>query len=329
MTLRISLDRALPISVSVQLKGQIEYGIVSGAMKPGEQLPSVRDLAATEGVAHVTVSHVYTALQRDGLIVVRRGTGTFVAGAGEGARIGEGLAGLHVLVDGMVAQALREGFSPGRISQMVTARLASTIRYAPMVALVGIFHAATLRYAADMAPMLEDLGAKVVPFTVDTLREQPQARSRIQEADVIVTIPNRVREVRELIAAETPPVCGLPFVVHPETVTRLQRLSPAATIGLITTFGEFLPTMLHGVLEIVHPARQPLCASVDDDPRVATLLREAQAIVYASGSEAALARVPEGIPTIEYLHTPDRSSVAALRPLLERIVWVDRHPRDR
>ena len=329
MTLRISLDRALPISVSVQLKGQIEYGIVSGALKPGEQLPSVRDLAATEGVAHVTVSHVYTALRREGLIVVRRGTGTFVAGAGEGARTGEGLSGLQVLVDGMVAQALRAGFSPARISQMVTASLAGTVRYTPVVALVGIFLHATARYAADMAPMLEDLGAKVVPFTVDTLREQPQARIRIQEADMIVTIPNRVREVRELIAAETPPVCGLPFVVHPETLPRLRRLSPTATIGLITTFGEFLPTMLHGVLEIVHPARQPLCAAVDDDPRVATLLREAEAIVYASGSEAALAMVPEGIPTIEYLHTPDRSSVAALRPLLERIVWVDRHPIDR
>jgi len=329
MTLRISLDRALPISVSVQLKGQIEYGIVSGALKPGEQLPSVRDLAATEGVAHVTVSHVYTALRREGLIVVRRSTGTFVADAGEGARTGEGLAGLQVLVDGMVATALREGFSPGRISQMVTARLAGTIRYAPMVALVGIFHAATIHYAADLAPMLDDLSVRVVPFTVDALRDQPQVRSRIQEADMVITIPNKLKEVRELLDTDLPPVCGLPFVVHPETVNRLRRLSPAATIGLITTFGEFLPTMLHGVLEIVHPIRQPLCAAIGDDPRVATLLREAEAIIYASGSEAALARVPEGIPTIEYLHTPDRSSVAALRPLLERIVWVDRYPMER
>jgi GntR family transcriptional regulator len=91
MTPRISVNRSLPVPIGVQVKGQIEYGIASEVLRPGRRLPSVRELAAAEGVAHVTVSHVYRALKRDGLIVVRPGKGTYVAGA-HGAHPGKGKA---------------------------------------------------------------------------------------------------------------------------------------------------------------------------------------------------------------------------------------------
>lgn len=320
MTLRISLDRDLPVPVGAQLKGQIEYGIVSGALKPGEQLPSVRELAAAEGLAHVTVSHVYSALKREGLIVVRQGTGTYVAGDGGGPRAGGSLGELQYLVEAMVAQARGLGFTPAQISQMVTARLAGGGERRPLIAMVGLFGHATEVYARELGLMLEDLDPLVVPYTVERLRAGgAEERDRVCEADLILTLANKVKEVQKLLARRRPPIRSLSFVAHAETVRRLQALAVDLQIGVISTFAEFLPTMLNGVMAYAAPSKPPLCAVLSDGERVNAVLAQADAVIYASGSEAIRAHVSRTMPVIEYLHAPELASVEAVRPLLERL----------
>ena len=53
--------------IYTQLIGQIRAGIVSGALAPGERLPSVRDLAMEAGVNPNTMQRALTELERDGL----------------------------------------------------------------------------------------------------------------------------------------------------------------------------------------------------------------------------------------------------------------------
>lgn len=317
MTVCVTVDRALPVPIGIQIKGQIEYGIVSGTLKPGARLPSVRELAASEGVAHVTVSHVYRDLKREGLIVVRPGRGTYVAGAA--TQPGNGKAELHRLVDTMVTRALKSGYRPAEISHMVTARLTSGHVRRPRIALVGVFHHATKMYAYDMASLLTDLVPEIVPYTLDALHAGgANPCGEVCQADVVLTLANRVKEVQELLGSEAPVVRGLTFVVHPETIARLRALPGDARLGVVSTFAEFLPTMLHGVAEYAVLERPPFSAVLADHDRVCTILAQVSAVVYATGSETILDALRPGVPAIEYLHTPERSSVESVRPLLER-----------
>jgi DNA-binding transcriptional regulator YhcF (GntR family) len=57
----------------------IKQDIVSGKMKPGDKLPSVRELAETLSVNPNTVQRVYQELEREGVSETRRGTGTYIA----------------------------------------------------------------------------------------------------------------------------------------------------------------------------------------------------------------------------------------------------------
>jgi len=192
MALRIYLDRDLPVSISAQLAGQIEYGIASGELKPGEQLPSVRELAMAEGVAHVTASHVYRTLKREGLITVRPGMGTYVADIGNGGRAGRQLGELRRLVDRMVEQALARSFSRVDISSMVTARLAASQRRRPIIALVGMFGPATEVYARDLRGWLSDSQPEVVCYTIECLRAGGTAEiARVCTADLILTVAHK------------------------------------------------------------------------------------------------------------------------------------------
>lgn len=325
MAMRVSVDRALPVPIGVQLKGAVEYGIVSGALKPGTRLPSVRELAAAEGIAHVTVSHVYRDLKRDGLIVVRPGQGTYVADS-NGADQGNDKTDLYRLVDTMVTQALKSGYWPAEISHVVTARLTSGHSRRPSIALVGLFAHATEWYAHDMAALLADLAPDVAPYTVDDLvAGGAEIRSRVCRADVVLTIANRVKEVRELLGPDAPSIHALAFVAHPATVRRLRALPRGLKLGVISLFAEFLPTMAQGMTECVSIEEPLLCAVLSDTARVQSVALQADAIVYASGAAGILAHVPPGTPAIEYLHTPEPSSVAAVRPLLERVAGIRAH----
>jgi len=322
MALRIFLDRDLPVSVSAQLAGQIEYGIASGALKPGEQLPSVRELAAAEGVAHVTVSHVYRALKRQGLITVRPGMGTYVAGNTTDLRAGASIHELQRLVDSMVRQAMDRAFTPAEISHMVTARLAARHRRSPVIALIGVFEHATEVYANELRMMLSDFQPEIMLFTIERLRsgmDMVDERARVCTADIILTLANRVKEVQALLPRQHAPVLGLTFVVHQNTVSRIQELPRDRRLGLISTFSEFMPTMLQGVIAYAAPEQPPLCAVLSDLERVNAVLNAAEAIIYASGSETIVPHLSPGVPAIEYLHTPEPASVGALRPLLERL----------
>ncbi len=61
------------------LKSSIASQVIDGKFKPGDKLPSIRDLARDFGVSHVTASLAVSELSASGLIDVRPGVGAFVA----------------------------------------------------------------------------------------------------------------------------------------------------------------------------------------------------------------------------------------------------------
>ncbi|MBC7986639.1 MAG: GntR family transcriptional regulator [Sphingomonadaceae bacterium] len=76
--------------VYLRLRDQIAAAILDGTFTDGDPLPSVRALAAEEGANPLTVAKAYQTFQDDGLVVVRRGVGMFVAnGATERLRVAE------------------------------------------------------------------------------------------------------------------------------------------------------------------------------------------------------------------------------------------------
>ena len=64
--------------VYLQLVEQIQAEIISGNYRPGDKLPSVRDLAAQATVNPNTMQRAMTELERDGLVYTNRTTGRFI-----------------------------------------------------------------------------------------------------------------------------------------------------------------------------------------------------------------------------------------------------------
>src|SRR6478736_6053883 len=76
--------------VYIKLRGTISAAILRGEYRAGDQLPSVRALAAEHGANPLTVAKAYQSFQDDGYVEVRRGVGMFVLpGAVERLRVTE------------------------------------------------------------------------------------------------------------------------------------------------------------------------------------------------------------------------------------------------
>lgn len=102
--------------VYLRLRGHIAGLILDGVIAEGDPLPSVRALAAEQGVNPLTVAKAYQSFQDAGLVAVRRGVGMFVA-PGAPARLREE-ARAHFLGEEWpkVAARMRQiGIDPARL----------------------------------------------------------------------------------------------------------------------------------------------------------------------------------------------------------------------
>jgi len=87
MFIRIEKGASLPISR--QIADQVRALCLVGTLRPGRQLPSVRQLARELAVNQNTVLRVYERLSAEGLLEMRHGEGTFVAPSPPTERLGE------------------------------------------------------------------------------------------------------------------------------------------------------------------------------------------------------------------------------------------------
>ena len=62
-----------------QVIEQIKLSLVNGGLNPGDQLPSIRELAKTLRINPTTAARIYNELAHEGVLILRQGQGAFVA----------------------------------------------------------------------------------------------------------------------------------------------------------------------------------------------------------------------------------------------------------
>lgn len=76
---RIRIDDSAAVSIYEQIIGQIQEAVATGELRPGDRLPTVRQLADDLDIAPGTVARAYSELERLGILVTEGARGTRVA----------------------------------------------------------------------------------------------------------------------------------------------------------------------------------------------------------------------------------------------------------
>jgi GntR family transcriptional regulator len=112
----VHLDDKDSRALYVQIMDEIRRALVRGALRPEDPLPSVRELAAELVVNPRTVLQAYRELEREGVVYVRRGQGTFVA-----PDVSPDRAERRALARGVAKRALLEARRNGlRVDELVS-----------------------------------------------------------------------------------------------------------------------------------------------------------------------------------------------------------------
>ncbi|HEX8395049.1 MAG TPA: GntR family transcriptional regulator [Longimicrobium sp.] len=109
----VNLDPNDARPLYLQIMDEVRRALVVGSLRAEDPLPSVRELAADLAINPRTVSQAYGELEREGVVYVRRGQGTFVA---PGARPDRGAVGRGVARRALL-EARRNGLD---VEELVT-----------------------------------------------------------------------------------------------------------------------------------------------------------------------------------------------------------------
>lgn len=111
----IKIDQTSFVPLYEQVKAGLRREIALGALKPGEPLPSIRDLAATLLINPNTVARAYGELERDRLITTRKGKGCFVSEDSKSLPGRDTLKRLDGLFEAVIQDARKTGAGPSEI----------------------------------------------------------------------------------------------------------------------------------------------------------------------------------------------------------------------
>jgi len=104
----------------MQIVDQVKVMIASGRLRPGDQLPTVRQVAVDLMINPNTVSRAFLELEHHGIIATQRGIGTFVSqNIGAGFTADETARRTEKLIRGFLRGMMELGHSPEDIKAEV------------------------------------------------------------------------------------------------------------------------------------------------------------------------------------------------------------------
>ena len=122
MEIRIDPDSAVPIYL--QVVHAVKHQVATGRLKPGAQLPTVRELATTLHVNPNTIARAYDQLVADNVITTQPGRGTYVRERPDDAHLTRvRQEQLKAMMDGAVGKALSMGYTADEIRGAFDAQL--------------------------------------------------------------------------------------------------------------------------------------------------------------------------------------------------------------
>lgn len=117
------IDPRSPTPIYAQIADRIRVAVASGELASGDGLPSVRALATRLRVNPATIVQAYRELERDRIVEMRQGAGTYVTDVAMETRTRDRASAARRIVQQMLTEAARLGLTPADLRQALEREL--------------------------------------------------------------------------------------------------------------------------------------------------------------------------------------------------------------
>lgn len=313
--LRVNRQSAVP--VHAQLQTQLRHLISTGGLKPGMQLPTVRQLAGFLRINRNTVARALADLYQDGYLESRQGRGTFVVDRPP-AHEGRAARSLERLVEETLDRARRLGFTQEELMATVAARAPQGRTHKPAKAralLIECNHAELARYRDQLET---ELPLHVERMLVEEFEARaPQEPGLLKGYRVVITTFFHIHEVKRAMPLGGPPTMALLAEASISTLLRLTELPEGTTVGLVCNNPKGSQNLLRSVQSAGLLHLEPVLASTDDPWSIDRMLEKTHVVVCSEQGAAALRpSLPPDAELIVSDRTLEPGGLELLRDLL-------------
>ena len=324
----LKLNRKNQLPVHAQLKAQLVYLIQSGQMRPGTQLPTVRQLAGFLRVNRNTVSKVFSEMQREGHLSCEPGRGTFVSAAkAKSESKVESMHKLLAVVDEALDRAGKLGFSPEELFLTLYART-----QASPVASGGAREVKAL-FIECSRPELELFSAelkKELSIQLDSMLVGDFAKAvekdlkSLRSYGLIITTFYHIREVQSLLEDSGVEVVAVMVDTSLETLMRLTALPEGTKVGVACTTRAGAENMKLSIQRAGLEHLRVIIGCGEERSGLQKMIAEASVVVCSSLIESRLrALAPKGKEIIVDNKSIDKAGIEMLRSRLMEITAGD------
>jgi GntR family transcriptional regulator len=124
--MELQIDPSSNLPIYAQVIDRVKHMVATGVLKPGDQLPTVRQLGVEMRVNPNTIARAYTELAREGVITTQQGRGTYIAEKPDAASLSRlRRERLQAMVGRLVLEALSLGYQPQEVENALQVELAN------------------------------------------------------------------------------------------------------------------------------------------------------------------------------------------------------------
>lgn len=311
------VDKTSRVPIYLQLRDFVRYAVSTGAIKKGEQLPGVVELASALGINFETVRKAYKELEAEGLIQMQRGRGSFVGPAAPSAPSAAapdptGFAERHLRE--AVAQAMAAGLGADQIREAVEQMLRDATAGQFL-----LFTECNPYEVAGITPLLRaHLGVDVRGVLLADLASAIADAQQAQPPVAVITTGFHLSEVRRIAAGFGVDVEAVVTNMSPETRRLLERFPKDARVGFVCRDAHSIPfyrDMLKAELGLV---REPTCFATEGAGDLAAFLRGLDVVLTSPPAFEPVSALAGQLPVHNVLDRVDPVSLHAIRERLYR-----------
>jgi len=294
------LDKKSQIPLYLQLKDLIKYYISTGIIKNGERLPGVIQLAQELKINFETVRKAYKELEKEGLISVNRGRGSFAllphgtSSLKKTEEISlENEDDLEAALKKIINRWLQQGKGLKEIKSLIRKIFREIDEAAPKPFI--IFTECNLPQARQVASLLEDqLKIRVKPVLVSELKSE---LNKIPHPEItllaVVTTGFHLNEVRKIVADLPVDIHVLINQMSPENWQKLASLDKKTRLAFICKDPETI-TLYEDLLRAELGENILLSTSlIEEEDKLKEIINSADVIL---ATPAALAVISDLVP---------------------------------
>ena len=301
----------------LEIKNQILNEINHNNFKPGQKMPTERELARRLNTSRNTVSHAYDMLIKEGVLVAQQGKGTFVNCIDKPKREKLLMQTFIHRVDDLLEDVLSEGISTSSFLSIVQERVR---RQEDMMQNVNaIFVECNIEQARIFAREITEMThLETMPIVLSTLRQNDTTlKKSIAAATFVFTTFSHLTEVRELIGNESIKVYGVAVRPCLEGIVKIAQYPKETKFCLIATSEEFYEKFTRNMQSAGLAGLDVTFSNSRKTDDIRMLIQEGDVIIVSPGRFQEVKKiVAENQDVIIFNTALDLSSAKALLPLL-------------